>query len=392
MSPKRILLVSPVPTHPPTAGNRTRLLGLARDLRGLGHEVHLLHVLDVAGDEAAMRSFFDGRLHVVPNPRDEGRNPWHLRLLDRVAPGRALAPGFRLLVDVDDLLSPELEREVARLARALEPDVVVVAYAFYSGLLRHFGPSTTKILDTLDRLGGRHRRFWRRGRRARMVSLSRRAERRALARADRILAIQDEERAQLSRLCDRPVLTLGHRVDLRPLPLPDPDAPPRLAFVSGPGVSVLSINRFIDRVLPRLRRRFPDLVLDVAGPICDDPALRRTDGVRRHGVIEEISKLLDGAHVFVNPVEVGTGIHVKNLEAFGHGRPAVLHRAAARGIREGAGRAFLVASSVRGFERRIARILEDRPFAERLAREAHGFAEALNERARGQLAAALRDA
>lgn len=48
---KKILLVSPTPTHPQTAGNRTRVDGLLSGLRELGHDVYFCHIRSEPGDE-----------------------------------------------------------------------------------------------------------------------------------------------------------------------------------------------------------------------------------------------------------------------------------------------------------------------------------------------------
>jgi hypothetical protein len=133
---RRILHITPVPTHPGLAGNCARVRRLAEDLRALGHELHVLFIRDLPADLDAMRAWAEGRLHVAENPRRSLPKPLRFRALDSLTAGRVIGPRLDYLADLDQLVSEPLEREVARLAAALQPDVVVVTYAFYSRLIR----------------------------------------------------------------------------------------------------------------------------------------------------------------------------------------------------------------------------------------------------------------
>ena len=297
-----------------------------------------------------------------------------------------MGPRFQYLTDVDQFLSDALRAEADRVARAVDPDVVILSYPFYSGLLDHFGPRAVKILDCHDRFTRRHWLQWRHRMRTRFVSLPSREERRALERADLVVAIQEREAGFFERLAPTPVAVLGHRAELQPLPLPEPDAPRRVAFAgSDNGSNVRGINWFVARVLPGLRRRFPGLELLLAGPICTCPGLRTGPGVRRLGVVDDLAKLYEPAQVVVNPAFAGTGLHVKNLEAMGYGRPMVMTRNAARGIREGEGSAYRVANGAAAFRREIGRLLLDGDLAGSVAGEAQRFVRRYDRRVERQL-------
>jgi hypothetical protein len=58
VKPKKILVVSMTPTHPPNAGNRIRILGMSRWLREQGHEVHFLYSDQGWGDNEGMKAFW----------------------------------------------------------------------------------------------------------------------------------------------------------------------------------------------------------------------------------------------------------------------------------------------------------------------------------------------
>lgn len=390
MQPKRILVVTPVPLEPLAAGNRARIRRMIDDLRARGHELHLALIPDKPGDLDAMRVWMEGRFHVLPNPRPPFRNPLRFRLLNGVTFGHAMGERFQYLSDVDDFVSETLERGFSRVVRELAPDVAIVSYPFYSRLLELLGPRTVGVLDTHDRFTRRHWQQWRHRLRTRFASMSARQEKRALDRADVVLAIQEEEGRHFRRLTDRPVLTLGHRVGLQRLPPREADGPPRIGLVGADnGSNVRGTNWFVARVLPSLRRRFPGLELHLAGTLCDCPGLKPGPGVRLHGVIDDVAKFYEDIDVVLNPAFAGTGLHIKNVEAMGFARPIVMSTGATRGIREVAGRAYRTARTARGFHREIARLLEDREHAARVADEAWRFAARYEARVERQLDALL---
>ncbi|MBR9704033.1 hypothetical protein GOV12_01370, partial [Candidatus Pacearchaeota archaeon] len=43
MKRKKILVISPTPTHPQNAGNRARVYDLLRNIKNLGYEIHLVY-------------------------------------------------------------------------------------------------------------------------------------------------------------------------------------------------------------------------------------------------------------------------------------------------------------------------------------------------------------
>lgn len=83
----KVLVVSPVPTDPPIAGNRARIAALITALVRLGHDVTFAYVPYEMVDYDRMRMRLGTRLHVLraspphfkPKPRDDcGRlsAPW----------------------------------------------------------------------------------------------------------------------------------------------------------------------------------------------------------------------------------------------------------------------------------------------------------------------------
>ena len=81
------------------------------------------------------------------------------------------------------------------------------------------------------------------------------------------------------------------------------------------------------------------------------------------------------SHVVVVPLRVGHGTRLKILEAFAVGRPVVSTRTGAEGLSVEPGRHLVIEDDPAAFAKGVVRLLEDRPRAEAMAREARLLAE-----------------
>src|SRR5512139_568435 len=140
---RRILFISPVPTHPPTAGNRVRVGALISPLRGFGHDVHFLHVRQEPGDDDAMRSAWgDSYTSAAYTP------PRHrMASLKRRTLGR-LSADARHTFGIDEWYDCALDAVLRDYVKRATFDTVIVSLVFYSKALECFGPDVLKIIDT----------------------------------------------------------------------------------------------------------------------------------------------------------------------------------------------------------------------------------------------------
>ena len=141
-------------------------------------------------------------------------------------------------------------------------------------------------------------------------------------------------------------------------------------FRHAPNVSGL---RFLVRqVLPRLRRERPQATLYVAGAE-PDAAIERlcaAPGVRFLGAIHDVREALHRYAVFAAPIQSGSGVRVKILEAFAAGIPVVSTPVGAEGLEMEHGTQLLLARSARAFASAIIGLLNDPAQAEAMARRA----------------------
>ena len=374
----KILMVSPVPTHPTSEGNRVRVVRLAESLGQFGHVVEYAYVPDIMEplDLDAMGRFWGDRLHVLPRVAVE-RSVRTLAqsLLHRVAPvhPRWTASGNLFC---DQWYSRSVHRSLVELARRGNYHAVCVEYAFFSKAFAAFPASTLKVVDTHDIFAGRHEKMQRAGLRSKWTTTTE-EEAHLLRRADALIAITEHDRQYFAALVDRPVATVGHL-------LPNVGQPRRavratdLLFVGSDNqVNLQAARILIDEVLPLVRARVPAAKLYIAGRV--GARLTPCDGCELLGEVPDLGAVYAREVVVVNAVQVGTGLAIKTIEALAHGCPTVATTAGARGLQMGSGHAFLVADTTPELAAAVVRVMQSPRLASELSVAAHEFVRHWNE-------------
>ena len=163
-----------------------------------------------------------------------------------------------------------------------------------------------------------------------------RAERRLLARFDRVFVLAPDD-AELLRALGVERTTV--------IPMPAPDVAPRNA-APPPGHRILTLGSmswygvadglmwFHDEVLPKVRAAVPDVEWELVGP--NAPAsIRRISaepGILVTGYAEALAPHFDRARVGVVPLRIAGGVRLKLLDFMARGLPAVATSVGARGL------------------------------------------------------------
>lgn len=378
----RVLLASSCPTHPPIEGNSRRIETLAASLARLGCEVEFLYLPSrdfPRPDLEAMARVFGERLHLSTTLDRHDAPPRRLVARHRAWSwtGARRAPPQAAY---DRRLPAEWHVRIRELERRRLYDAVVVEYVFLSALLRDLPSRVRKVLDTHDVFSGRNARMAALGDTVPWLETTAEDETVGLDRADVVLAIQSDEAATFRARTRARVLTVGHLVDRISPPPPDPGGRPSLLLLGGPhSLNVQGLRWFLEAVWPRIRRAVPDAVFRVAGRL-GESLPRAAQDVERLGVVERAADAYAAAHVVVNPVRAGTGLAIKTIEALAHGRALVATPAGARGVAEGAGRAFALADGAEAFAAAAIDLLGDPRRRRELAASASDFAADWNRR------------
>lgn len=366
--PRRILMISPTPSHPQDVGNRARIYSLLNSLRQLGHAVSFLHVNGPQkGDDRAMGRCWGEDFYSFSYTRpDRRRAIWQRRLRSLVQPDQ------RYLCDVDEFYDSNLDGFLRKIGADRAFDTVIVEYIFQSKALEAFDGNVLKLVDTHDVFTDRHLMYLQCRERPQWLSTTAADEAKALNRADVVIAIQENERRYFANLVSKPVVTVGHVV-----PVYEPDRAPvvagQLLFVASDSLANRQALTFIlDDVLPRVRQKVPNVRLALAGKLCEQ--VQDAPGLVKLGVLSDLRPAYAAADAVVIPLQIGTGLKIKTIEGLGHAKPVVTTPLGAEGLEDGAGSAFLVAESTDDFAAAVVEVLRDRGKAEAMARTAACFA------------------
>lgn len=354
MSGLRVLMVSPTPTHPQDAGNRARIFRLAEELRSLGNEPFFLYYRMEAADLDEMRAFWGKRLAVLPGL---GKAPDSLRTRlkeafrkigsGRIRPRRG--PG-----GVDDWYPPDLGETALQLHSQVKFHVIWIEYVFLSKVLSVFDSSVLKIIDTHDVFSRRFEEMAARGIKLEWFTTTPEMEKMGLARADRVVAIQDRDADFFRGLGLPRVETIGHFV--RPQAWQRPPHRNRILFIaSDNSINLRAWESFADEVLGRIEERLPGTSIRVAGRICR--RISESPRYEKIGVVEDLDALYAATTIAVNPATWGTGLKIKTLEPLAYGRPVVTTPVGIQGLEEAENRGILVGRTPGEYMDHIERLL-----------------------------------
>ncbi|WP_081528203.1 glycosyltransferase family 4 protein [Rubrivivax gelatinosus] len=384
----KVLVVSDVPPFPTSSGNRARIRTLTEVIAGLGHELHFAALVRPgSGLDPQMSRHYGRRLHVLPFERRRGPAWAWEHAARRLRQRLNLDAGWLWTLDAwyDDRLDARLRELQARESF----DTVLIEYVYLSRAACVFPPGVRTVIDTHDRFTRRHRAAREAGQAYGWFSLAEADERRGLARADAVIAIQDDEAAFFSALLagtSTTVETVGHVFE--------PAAPVRRARArrallvgSHNPVNAEGARYFVGQVLPRVQQELPDFELLIAGDV--GQAVADAPGLRKLGRVTAIGEAYAQAALALNPVRSGTGLCIKSLETLAYGLPLVTTRSGARGLEAWAGSAFSMVpdDDPQAMAAAICTLLRRDDQAEAMGRSARAAALEIN---RVQLAALRR--
>jgi glycosyltransferase involved in cell wall biosynthesis len=384
----KILIISPTPTHPTVAGNRTRILSLAQGLIALGHSVDYAWIPMESGDEAAMSAFFRTRFHPMPYQAPRAKSGIVPRLLRRLR--RLVGSEAAHVWKVDDWYDPAVSDVLRKLHATHCFDVVFVEYVFLSLALDAFPSHVMKVIDTHDRFGDRHLAYLLAGKMPEWFSTTLDEERRGLNRADVVVAIHEGEAAEFTALLgpDVHVATVGHLLDLSTRHSNTYD--PRAVFVaSGNSINAEAARYVVDEILPLLRDEYPEFELVLAGDVCT--VVPDAPGVCKLGRVAKVSDAYAYGGVAINAVRMGTGLNIKTMECLALGVPLVTTESGSRGLEPLRGKAFVCVPNddPQAMADAVLAFVRDRALAARYAESGRAAAQEWNRRQMSSLESIL---
>lgn len=386
---KKILVISPIPTHPQSNGGRSRIYFLLTRIKKMGYEIHFIYYNTEKFMEFPQK----------PNIK-EMKKDWEkvyivvfnfytfIRLLDSYIGrlGIFLNKNFPKIYiflknikkklklnsysELDDLYNPQIDATIKLIKKKEKFDVVLTIYDFFSKALDNFNDSTLKVIDTIDAFTSDDSYSANKETR----KFTREQEAKAVNRADVVIAIQDEEKKFFEKFTDKDkkVVTIGHMLALKNSVGKFKDKNILFMGASTPP-NFFAIDFFIKEVFHKIKFKYPDATFSIAGSF--EKIQRKIEGVNWLGYVrnEAFEKAYENANVVVVPLFFGTGQKTRCLEALVNNKLLIVTDFGAIGFEKGKNKAFLIANTGEEFVEQISRIFYDKEIYEKILENAHKF-------------------
>ncbi|KPM57511.1 glycosyl transferase family 1 [Frankia sp. CcI49] len=126
--------------------------------------------------------------------------------------------------------------------------------------------------------------------------------------------------------------------------------------------NIEALRWFLGGCWPTIRQRHPEAILQVVGRRPEEGLaqwLGGFDGVELHTDVPSVLGYVAGATVSVNPMQSGSGVNIKAIEAMSVGTPVVSTPTGSRGLGWRAGEHLLVADDPAAFADAVCGLLEN---------------------------------
>jgi len=393
---KKVLFISPTPTHPSNAGNRVHIKSLVTFFKEQHCDVHFLYLEFENFDVKAMDSFFNNNLEVVArdkiyqNRKTPGYILWkigvkleHLKRRLQLAFGKISKEQYQYNGEVDNYLSVFARKEIKRVAKSSKYDMVICEYASMSKSLTYFGENVFKILDTHDLFTDRFRVYLNNGTKPSWVSVYKDQERKALNRANLLLVVRESERDFFSKLTNVPTGLYNYIPEI--VAMPERIFEKKLLYLaSGNAINISTIDFFLENIFPLILANDPDTKLIIGGNICESLNIK-SPNIILHGAVNDAKDFYLLGDIVINPEKNGTGYKVKALEALAYGMPLVSTSAGCAGATEPFQNHLLIADEPADFAEMVKTLFNQPKLLKTLSFKAHNWIKDYKNKIEGEL-------
>lgn len=380
----KVLMLSNICTHPHNMGNRQRIYRECCQMQELGWQIDFLFWGGKFGGNIQKMKDFFGKEHFYSANVTSIKPRYQLKQIFRIElDKRGLSKYFSVFYNKDELFYKEIEEKIKVLIQREKYDVIWLQYAYQSKILENMPQNIFTVIDTHDIFAYRNRIYQKKGRIPEGFYTTRRQERLSLSRADLVVAIQDEEekyfRKQLKN-CSVECITLGDMVEFHKSSSGKKKV---FGFIGAENdANVVGVHWLAEEVLPLIYEMDPECRCVIAGGICN--LISEHPYYVKLGRVETLQEYYDQISVAINPVQNGTGLNIKGIEALSYGKPLISTKVGAKGLAD-AESAMIVCDNARQFAEQVVRLLSNGQECVSRSMEAERFILKYNEKNRNTL-------
>ncbi|MDW3211694.1 MAG: glycosyltransferase [Reichenbachiella sp.] len=331
----KALLISNFESHPVNSGRTTRLTNLVDHLNDhCNIECHLLVISDKEKMSDETKNYWGDRLFSLFTPK---KISWKKHsLFDKIVARlkKWILRKYYQNIDVDTLYDQRLVPAIEKIQATYSFDIIISEYIFMSGYLKCF-PESHKLIDTHDVFSNRFKIFSQQNIALPLESCSSTDERKALLRANAVIAIQNNDKDYFKKLTQGkvPVATVGYLYEHRQVNLNELQFNNTLLFfATATSWNISAYNTILTEILPKLKEQNIEFHTIVAGSITKH--IIPKEEIEYIPYVENIQELYDRADLIINPTSFGTGLKIKSIEALKYNKLVVAHRHAFLGVEQ----------------------------------------------------------
>lgn len=377
-------MISSIQMFPPDAGNKIRILNLVQRMRALGIEIDFLYCKDdffSPISEAAikeMRELLGADHFYLYSNLEITTSAMFKRKLRQFLEIYNLSKKIIIPYHADELYDAKLGAKCDRLIRKMHYDIIWLEYIWFSRIFDEISDKRVlKVVDTHDIMAKRYRKYLKLNQAPYFFYTTSRQERRCLNRADVVVAIQNQEERYFRRMVKGKVkvVTVGDCIQKCDNVLVKSES---ICFVGSANTfNAQGILYFISEILPIIQVRIPQVRFYIVGRVCG--MIPDSDNYIKCGVVENIHDVYKNVRVVINPVQQGTGLNIKSIDAIANMKPFVSSSVGVKGLYSDL-ECFKVADEPERFAEMIIQLLINDDECEKLMRNCSCFVDEYNRK------------
>ena len=258
-----------------------------------------------------------------------------------------------------------------------QPDAIIIEYVKLAYLLDDLDPGQGSqiqtIIDSHDMLHKRYRDFQKRGQQH-WIAIDEAEEAAVLNRFDTVIAIQPLEATAMAGMapsakvivCKHACFPDGPHPNLADFGQPKPDQIPCFGILASNNPANRSaIENFISSTWLPFYSSTQQIQLIIAGSVCLGFKPHQIDATNIVWAPElnSAERFYGSVDVVVNPIEFGSGLKIKNVEAIAHGKPLITTSHGVNGFIDAPHASVLVADQPEQWQAAIDRLSDPQEIA-----------------------------
>lgn len=377
---KKVLIVSYVPTHPQDAGNNARVYNIIENMKNADVDIYFLFIQkNKIADLEKMKKYIGDKKLFIYKPKKDIKIGYIIRKLFRkILKCLKLSKKVIIYYKIDDIFPNQLLKFVRKLQKQYKFNVVWVEYVWYSKLLKIFDSNVIKVIDTHDVFTEREKLFLQKNEEPTWYYTTRKEETKGLQRADYVVAIQQQEANFFTEILNNnlsKVITIGNSIQTKKTYIVQNK---KYVFIgSDNDLNIYALNSFIASTLILIKEKEPLSEFLIAGSVCKN--IPDSYLYKKLGFVDDLQKIYNEVRAVINPIQSGTGLNIKTIEALSYEKPLITTQVGAKGLEDAEG-AYIIADSSEEFADAVVEVLSDDNLAQKLSKEAHDYVYKYNRK------------